>query len=166
MGDTKRRTLRIAAAVVALICLACQIFAVSSLWLSSDPGIVCGHQLSWSDWLDCLHETRGHVAIAEFAIVIWIIAGVSLVAGWLLPPYISLLLPIGVVAVVTFGLTEYWHNEFGIESNGNIFIASTGALTTGVAGVVVVAPIVAGWLWGFCNRGRREAALRMATAFE
>jgi hypothetical protein len=163
MGDRKRRTLRIAAAAVALICLVLQVYLVGTVWLSFDPGVTCGRQLSWGDWIECLQETHSHVQLAELAFGTWAVAAVGLILGRFLPPYVSMLIPIGAAALVTLGLTEYWRNEFGIENDENIVMASTGTLTSGA---VVVGPVVAGWLWGLCNRGRRQAAVRLATAFD
>jgi hypothetical protein len=163
MGNDRRRRLRIAAVAVALICLAFHVLAVGVLGLDSDSAVACGRQLSWWEWIECSHETRGQIVAAEFVVVIWTIAGVGSVLGRFLTPYISILVPIGTAIAVTLGLTRYWLQETVTLGRDSIYVVSAGTL---IAGSLVVGPVAAAWLWGLCNRSHRQTVVRLATAFD
>jgi hypothetical protein len=126
MSDARRRKFKIAAGLAFLISVGAQIVSVDYF----DPALFA----------------------AEFAVAIWIIAAIGLATARLLPPYVSILVPAGVIVFTALLLVK-------------VAVVSLGAFANGYFIVVIAGPTVSAWLWGFGNRRPRESS-RLAAVFE
>jgi hypothetical protein len=160
MTDGKRKALRIAAGVLLLMSLAGQVLVI----IIVSSRFSCGETPDWGDWLACLHEGEtSPVLMAEGCVVVWLIGGIGGLLGRFLPPYISVIVPVGVaVAVIWFvyenldlpdQLPPLWYMS--------IFVIGAGGIA-----IVLGGPVVGAWLWGFARRGRRRSLLRLSAVFD
>jgi hypothetical protein len=167
MSGAKRSGLRIAAGAIALTSVATQVLLLVYYWWDFDLRLSCDRLLYWNEWIACLHGTSHlHVLTAEFAIAVWVVAGIGMTLGRFLPPYISILLPVSVAVVLILYLIGYWQQDFRpraepILSVRDIFNFS---VTAGALAVFLVGPVAGAWLWGLFSR-RHRRLLRLSTVF-
>src|SRR5262245_9495227 len=92
--NPKRKLLRIGGRAVVLVSVAVQILFVTGAWWHFDPRLTCDRLPYWGEWLTCMHGmSHLHIVVAEFAIGTWLLAGLALLLGRYLPPYISIVVP-------------------------------------------------------------------------
>jgi hypothetical protein len=163
----KRNGLRIAAGGVVLTSVAAQALILVYFWWDFDPRLSCDRLLYWNEWITCLHGTSHlYILTAESAVAVWVVAGIGTALGRFLPPYISILLPVGMAVVLILYLIGYWQLDFRpraepILSVWDIFNFS---VTAGALAVFLVGPVAGAWLWGLFSR-RHRRLLRLSTVF-
>ena len=167
MTDTKRNVLRVAARALLLISFAIQILFIAYYWWSFDTRLSCNRLQYWGEWIQCLHgESHLHIRLAEIAILSWPVSGLAWLLGRYLPPYISAIVPAGLIAAFVRYAIGQWHANvvpyapFGETTFWDLLSFVT---TYGLAAVYLLGPVVGTWLLGFATRVERRR-LRVSTA--
>jgi hypothetical protein len=165
MPDGKSKALRIAARVVIAMSLAAQMLIVFFAWWAFVPRFSCGHLVYWSEWIACLQgESASPIFVAAGCVVFWIVAGIGAPLGRYLPPYISVIVPLGMlVALVWLGYENLWLLAEPQPPLLSILVIAMGA---GLSALVLVGPSAGAWLWGLSRRSRRRSLLRLSTVFD
>jgi hypothetical protein len=163
----KRRTLRIAALVLVAVAAVLHITLIAYTLWNFDPNVSCDRLLYWSEWFDCMHgRSHAYVWTIELALSSWIIAGVAMLAGRRLPPYVSVLVPGSIAILIGWFLTDYWRKTvvpYAPFAQTTIWDAF-GFMTMAALLVIFLAGPAAGtWLLGLC---RRYKLPEVATEFD
>jgi hypothetical protein len=158
---------RIAALVLLAVAAVLHIIVIAYTLWNFDPNVSCDRLLYWTEWLECMHgESHAYVWTTEIALSSWVIAGVAMLAGRRLRPYVSVLVPGSIVILIGWFLTDYWRETvvayapFGQTTIWNAFAF----MGTAVQIVVFCAgPAAGAWLLGLC---RRYKLPEVATVFD
>jgi hypothetical protein len=150
MTDGKRKWLRTAGRAILLVSIAVQIFIIAKEWWAFDPRQSCERLPYWGEWIACLHgHSHAYIRNAEAAVVVWLIAGIAMLLGLFLPPYISAVVPGLAIVVFVLSMIRYWHlavlplGPFGQpRSEDVVFFVSWLPVTA----AFFVGPIVGAWL--------------------
>jgi hypothetical protein len=160
MTDGKRKVFRITARVLVLMSLAGQALVV--IFVSSR--LSCGQLPYWGEWLACLHQGENSpILMAEGCLVVWLVAGIGALLGRFLPPYISVIVPVGVAVAVI------WFVQENLELPGQLpplWYIFTCVIGFGAVAIVLGGPVVGAWLWGLARRGGRRSLLRLSAVFD
>jgi hypothetical protein len=159
--DSKRKVLRTTAATIVLISIAVQACLIAYYWWDFDPRTSCDRLPHWGEWITCMHGiSHLHIVIAEMAIGSWLVAGIAMLLGRFLPPYISIVVPGAVTAALTSYAMYNWHEtvmpyaDFGTPTFWSVFRFT---IEIGVVGIQVLGPVAGAWLLGLNARARRRS---------
>src|SRR5215510_10260081 len=109
MADRKRGALWVAALIIALMAAALQLVMVLGVWSQFDSRLSCDRTISWNEWFACMHgQSHQHILAAEVSVATWAVAGFVGALGRYLAPYISFILPAGMVIVLALLLIRLW----------------------------------------------------------
>jgi hypothetical protein len=154
--------LRIAGAVILLMVAVAQVLQIGMSWWN-DP---CG-QLTSGERIACLQGGPPlYLKMGMLALEGWCLGGIALLLGRYLTPYVSLVLPGGVVAVSIWLTVRYVREGVAYLSlsamtrQGMILLAGMlGFLATNYIG-----PVVGGWLAGYGARRRHRLRVERKSA--
>jgi hypothetical protein len=158
--DAKRKALRLAARGLVLVSIATQLLIIANDWWDSDPRVSCDRLPYWNEWIACLHgKSHSYVPMAEFAVGIWIVAGIAMLLGRFLPPYISGIVPASVAVVLILLMIGHWdeavipYAPFGQPTLWDILRFT---MTSGAFAAYLVGPVAGAWLLGVYARARHR----------
>jgi hypothetical protein len=161
-SSSNGRWLRVAGAVVLLATVVAQALQIGTSWWN-DP---CG-QLTAAERVACLGGGPPlYLKMAVLALGGWSLAGIALLLGRYLTPYISAVLPGGVV-VVSIWLTVRYVREgvaflamSAMTRQGMILLAGM----LGFLAMFYLGPVVGAWLAAFGARRRHRLRLERKSA--
>jgi hypothetical protein len=105
----KLRALRIAALVLVAVAAVVHVEMITEALWNFDPNVSCDRLLRWSEWPDCMHgRSHAYVWTTELAFFSWIFAGVAMLAGRRSRPYVSVVVPGSIAALIGWFLADYW----------------------------------------------------------
>jgi hypothetical protein len=100
MKNANWTTFRVVLWSILFISLLIHALAIAYRWWDFDPRLSCRHLTRWDDWISCMHgPSHLYVFYFELAVGIWFAAGTAAVLARMLGPYISAIVPGGVVAI-------------------------------------------------------------------
>jgi hypothetical protein len=154
-----RKPLRLTARAVLIISVAIQMLFIAVGWLQFDSRPSCDLFPSWSEWIKCLHGmSHPFIMMIEGAVGCWLVAGIAMLLGRFLPPYISVLAPVGVGAAYIYIAIKYLHEQ-----------AHFGVFVIGIEAVYILGPFTAAWLFGTLARASEltsKQSRRIAAVFD
>jgi hypothetical protein len=160
LTDAKRKALRTAAVAIVIVSIVTQALLIAYYWWNFDPRVSCDRLPHWGEWIACLHGiSHLYILTAEQAVGSWLIAGVAMLLGRFVPPYISAIVPGGIAVVFVWFLIDHWHEtvtpyaHFGVPT---VWHVTAFATVAAVIAVLLVAPVAGGWLLGLCARTSRR----------
>lgn len=172
MKNTNWITFRIVSWSVLLVSLVIQALSITYRWWDFDPRLSCERLVRWDEWISCMHShSHLYVSYFELAVGAWLAAGIAASAARMLPPYISVIAPGGVIALWFWEMTNYWNEDvvpyaiihYPFEVPTPTIVLSF-AVTAGYLAAYMVAPVAAAWLLGFQARTRRRLARQQKLA--
>jgi hypothetical protein len=161
--DSTRKVLHAAGATIVFSSIAVQAWLLAFYWWNFDPRTSCDRLPYWGEWITCLQGiSHLHIVITEMAISSWLVAGIAMLPGRFLPPYISILGPGAIGAALISYAMSYWHEtvtpyaDFDTPTFWSVFRF---AIEIGAVGIQVLAPVAGAWLLGLSARVRRRSLL-------
>jgi hypothetical protein len=160
------KALRILAGAILLISVATQIVLIVYYWWNFDPRVSCDRLSGWGEWIVCLHGiSHLHILAAEQAVGSWLVAGIAMLLGRFLSPYISIVVPGGAAATFIWFMIDYWHDavtpyaHFGVPTVWHVTVFT---ITISTLAAHLLGPVAGAWLWGLCARADRRPVLSSA----
>jgi hypothetical protein len=157
--ERKRRVLRIAAVTAVTLSAATQGMIIGYLWWTSDPRLSCDRLLYWGEWISCLHgRSHPYITTTELALFVWLIGGIAMFLGRLLPIYLSAVLPGAAMSGFIWIMIKFWNESFkAFAPFGEVGLAGILAysIVVFILALFLLGPVAEGWLWGLGARVAR-----------
>ncbi|HUI94991.1 MAG TPA: hypothetical protein VLX44_04495 [Xanthobacteraceae bacterium] len=153
----KGNRLRLAGVGIVLIAAIIHVLLISfSLW--NHPGDSCGHA-SWGEWLSCLRQADpGSYKLGLLQLSSWFVAGIGLLLGCYLTPYVSAVVPGAVGALTIWLAAEFVRRRGAGPTTPGAMILFAEGLGTGA--LLLVGPVTGAWLVGFGMLRRRRSKMQ------
>src|SRR5262245_19408095 len=151
MIDTRRKKLLIAARVLMLLSLAFQILIVIANWWMFGSRLSCNHLIFWAEWIACVQgDLDVVISMMGGCVLFWVVAGIGALLGRFLPPYISVIVPLGMAAVAIWFVLENFNLPESIPRLAYTFVFT---IAFGLVAILLAGPAVGGRMGGFSRRG-------------
>jgi hypothetical protein len=164
--SSKGKWLRIAGAGIFVVAALPDLLVVGSYWWS-DPGSSCD-QLQWGDRIACvLRRPPMYVQMGAMMLLGWCVAGIALLVGRCLTPFVSFVVPGGVVALSIWGAIKYGREQgspywpLGLTTRESMILF---AIMLSTLAMWFIGPVTGAWLAGYGMRRRRRSQMLRKSA--
>jgi len=148
--DPKTRYSRVAGAGIAIVAAIVQALLIGAFWWR-DPNSASCDDLPWGDHIYCLARTHTYIQAGVVAVTGWCLATIGFLLGRFVTPYISGIVPGGVLASSMWVLVKFWPPSPMTTHN---IVSAAGAIVAMAS--FYSGPVAGAWLAGYGARKRRR----------